>query len=211
MKNLFKILFAFAIAATTFTSCIKDNDFDMDKLKEEQRIKDSVEKARVDNIIETQAPILAAYVAENFPEATLIDSLGIWYNISEWGEENSYTYSFGSNGYLAAPTVTVKYTGKLLNGTVFDETEDDKTATFSLAQVIPVWKIAFFPKSIKLNGIEYNIGGLTPFGLQKGARIRFVSSSPWAYDNVEKKDQQGQVTIPENSPLDFTIEVIDIK
>ncbi|WP_162304903.1 FKBP-type peptidyl-prolyl cis-trans isomerase [Sphingobacterium olei] len=212
MKNLFKLLLvAFAITTTIFTACMKDNDFDMDKLQEEQRIKDSIEKARVDGIIAAQAPILAEYVSTNLPEATLIDSLGIWYDVSEWGEENSYTYSFGNNGYLIAPTITVKYTGRLLNGTVFDKTEEGKTASFSLAEVIPAWQLAFIPMAIKINGTEYKVGGITPNGLQKGAKIRFVTSSPLAYDATEKKDEQGQVTIPANSPLDFTIEVVDIK
>lgn len=211
MKNLFKFLFAVTITAVTFASCMKDNTLDMDKLREEQRIKDSIEKARVDGIIEDQAPALAAYAAENLPGATLIDSLGIWYTVLEAGEENSYTYSFGSNGYLIAPTVTVKYTGRLLNGTVFQETEEDKPATLNVSETINAWQRAFFPKTIKINGTEYNIGGITNNGLQKGAKIRFVTSSPWAYDATQRKDQQGQVTIPANSPLDFTIEVVDIK
>lgn len=211
MKNLFKILFAFTITVATLASCMKDNTIDMDKLREEQRIKDSIEKARIDRIIEDQAPALAAYAAENLPGATLIDSLGIWYTVLESGEENSYTYSFDNNGYLIIPTVTVKYTGRLLNGTVFDKTEDDKPATFNVEGTINAWQRAFFPKAIKINGIEYKIGGLTTNGLQKGAKIRFVTSSPWAYDATERKDQQGQVTIPANSPLDFTIEVVDIK
>ena len=98
---------------------------------------------------------------------------------------------------------------------VFDETVegDSEKETFSspLGGLILAWNYAFYPKTINQNVRDYEIGGLTEKGLQKGAIIEFVTPSPWAYDNSEQKNKNGEVTIPANSPLHFKIEVVDIK
>ena len=53
-------------------------------------------------------------------------------------------YKVVETGHGAKPskndTVTVEYTGRLINGTVFDSTEKaGKPATFKVSQVIPGW------------------------------------------------------------------------
>ena len=70
-----------------------------------------------------------------------------------------------------------------------------------LTQYIPAWQIAFFPKKIG----DLNLGGLTVKGLSKGTKIRIITPSYWAYQNMSNSK------IPANSSLDFTIEVVDIK
>ncbi|WP_312788593.1 FKBP-type peptidyl-prolyl cis-trans isomerase [Sphingobacterium sp.] len=213
MKNITKFLMAFLCLGILFTACNKDN-FDWDayykEQAEKQRVQDSINKKRV----EEQFPMIKKYVADNqLQNVQYIDSLGLAYQILTTGDESSYTYSFNGNGGIVAPNATVKYTGKLVpSGTVFDQTEEGKTATFNLSKVITAWQIAFLPKSITYNGTEVKTGGITPTGLKKGSKIRFITPSPWAYGDTDQKNSStGNVTIPAKSPLDFTIEVVDIK
>lgn len=204
MKKIQFYITVFISTLFIITSCNK-NDFDYESAEREKKYQDSIENARVKGIIKSQAASLKTFADDKMPGATLVDSLGIWFIVDAIGEENSYTYSINSFGGITAPTVTVKYKGTLLNGTVFDKTDDDKTATFSLERLIPAWQIAFLPKSITFNGNTVPVTGLTTKGLKKGSKIRFVTSSPYAYDG------RNQGTIPANSPLYFEIEVIGIQ
>ena len=82
--------------------------------------------------------------------------------------------------YTGATQVTVNYEGRLLNGSVFDKSIT--AATFSLGGLIAGWQI----------GIPL---------IQKGGKIRLLIPSTLAYMNQVRKG------IPENSVLDFTIEL----
>lgn len=86
----------------------------------------------------------------------------------------------GNLTYTGATQVTVNYEGKLLSGSIFDKSSS--AVTFSLGQLIPGWQI----------GIPL---------IQKGGKIRLLIPSTLAYMN------QARVGIPENSVLDFTIEL----
>ena len=216
MSNLTKLFFLCALATISITSCSKSDDNGPD-WADEQRRRDSINNARIEALLKEQAPILKDFAEEHIPGAILDDSTGIWFKILEPGEEESYTYRLvpGSMGGLALanPTVEVKYVGRLLNGNIFDETSaddpKDQTRSFQLGGLIPAWNIAFYPKTINLNTRDYEIGGLTEKGLQKGTVIEFAAPSPYCYDNIENKD--GEVTIPADSPLHFYIEVVDIR
>lgn len=81
-------------------------------------------------------------------------------------------------------TVTVKYKGSLLDGTVFDQTADAETATFALSGLIPGWQ-----EAIPL--------------LQKGGKGTFVIPSYLCYG------PSSVGPIPPNSVLVFDIELID--
>ena len=224
MKKLSKLLFAFLLASITIASCSK-SDYDDSEWQAEQRRRDSLNRIRIDSTLTEQAPLLAQFAKDSLGEgAQLDDSTGIWFKIHDLGEVGSYKYQLQSNGYqlvLPNPSIEVKYQGKLLNGKVFDETlqelpgdekEDaDSSKTSHLGQLIPAWRIAFYPKEIRINGKTHYVGGLTEKGLQKGAIIEFVVPSPYGYDNKEVKDKDGKVTIPANSPLHFKIEVVNIK
>ncbi|PRD51339.1 FKBP-type peptidyl-prolyl cis-trans isomerase [Sphingobacterium gobiense] len=224
MNNLSKLFFFFVLATVSITSCSKSDDNNND-LADEQRRRDSLNRVRIEALLEEQAPILKNFAEEHIPGAVLDDSTGIWFKIHTPGEEGSYTSWLvpGSMGglALARPTVEVKYAGKLLNGNVFDKTSEDdpkdQTRSFQIGNdnmgggLIPAWNLAFYPKEVRLNGRDYKVGGLTENGLQKGAVIELVAPSPYCYDNREQKDKDGKVTIPPDSPLHFYIEVVDIK
>ncbi|WP_270088470.1 FKBP-type peptidyl-prolyl cis-trans isomerase [Sphingobacterium sp. SYP-B4668] len=158
---------------------------------------------------EEEKPIIKAYVDQHIPEAILDTNLGIWYEIISPGTPGSYIYKVEDtqNAKVIEANTKVKYSVTLMNGTVVEK--NDTGIEFMVAanlntgakSVISAWLYAFFPAKIG----EYNLGGLTINGLQKGAKIRFVTPSLHAYGH------QAVGKIPSDSPLDFTIEVLDIK
>lgn len=83
----------------------------------------------------------------------------------------------------SASTVSVNYEGKLLNGQTFDKSKTP--ITFPLTQVIPGWTI----------GVPL---------VKVGGTIRLIIPSALAYGNESPGG-----TIPRNSVLDFTIELIN--
>lgn len=199
MKNLFGKLFLVLTLAVGFAACNDNDDW-----YEEQMRRQELERIRIDSTLNAQKPILEAYALQNFDNPVLNDSTGIWFDLIEAGDDESYQYMI-SGGQILAPNVSVKYKGELMNGTVFEETTEDKTANFSLGNVISAWQFAFLPQSINYNGSDVPLIGLTEKGLKKGSKIKFITPSPYGYDN------QAREKVPANSPLVFEIEVISIQ
>ncbi len=146
-----------------------------------------------------EKPQIEAYALANLSGAVFHENSGIWYQITQSGEPGSYEYKIVNN-QIEAPNITVKYTGRLLDGIKFDENLTEEGFTRSLGGVITAWQIAFLPSEI--DGEE--IGGITTAGLQTGTKIRIVTPSRWGYGNSPTGN------IPANSPLDFEIEVLNI-
>jgi FKBP-type peptidyl-prolyl cis-trans isomerase FkpA len=84
----------------------------------------------------------------------------------------------------ANSTVTATYTGKLLNGTVFDS----RTASFALSGVIEGWQI----------GIPL---------IKKGGKIKLIIPSSYAYGC----NGSPGANIPPNAVLFFDISLVDVK
>lgn len=177
---------------TIFSSCSKEESFDP--------------IAQFDK----EKPIIEAYAKQNYPNMELSsDTTGIWYEILEEGDADSYHFTIIDsvvNGYtskyLSVPTVTVRYTGKLIsNNQVFDSNQTEAGMTGKITSYISAWYYSFVPKSVA----QYSIGGLTAKGLKKGSKIRIIAPSYYGYGNSSVG------SIPANSPLFFEIEVIDIK
>lgn len=82
-------------------------------------------------------------------------------------------------------TITVKYKGRLLNGTVFDES-GTKDLVNALSDLIPGWRKVLI-------------------GVAKGTKMRILIPSDLAYGL-----RTDQPTIPANSVLDFDIEIVDV-
>lgn len=114
---------------------------------------------------------IRAFVRTNNIVVQKDENTGVFYQIIAPGT-GSYVYTTASN-------ITVDYAGKLLNGTVFDNS-NGTLRTFTLGSLIPGWQIAV-PK------------------IQKGGQIRFFVPSYFGYGNV------AQGSIPANSILDFTV------
>ncbi|MEL6720319.1 MAG: FKBP-type peptidyl-prolyl cis-trans isomerase [Bacteroidota bacterium] len=129
-----------------------------------------------ERILEIDIETIENYLEENNIEADSTDQ-GIFYFFEEEGE--------GENVPSGA-TVTVKYKGYFLNGTVFDETEGDATATFPLSGVIRGWQL-----------------GIPLF--KKGGKGTIFLPSALAYG------PSGNASIPPNTVLAFDIEVIEFQ
>jgi FKBP-type peptidyl-prolyl cis-trans isomerase FkpA len=121
---------------------------------------------------------IKAYIAANHIDVTK-DPSGIYYKIE--------TVNSGPHP-TSSDTVQVTYTGKMLNGTVFDT---ENASIIALSNVVKGWQLA-----IPLMGAN----GATPY-----CRLRLIIPSALGYGSVE---QTGNVTIPANSVLDFTIDLI---
>jgi FKBP-type peptidyl-prolyl cis-trans isomerase FkpA len=86
--------------------------------------------------------------------------------------------------------VNVKYTGRLLNGTVFDSSTDG--VSFTLNELIQGW---------------YKV---MPGKIGTGGKIRLLIPSDLGYGKSAQTDASGNVTIPGNSCLDFDIEIVSV-
>lgn len=82
-------------------------------------------------------------------------------------------------------TITVKYTGRLLNGTKFDESGTTDLVNI-LSDLIPGWRKVMV-------------------GIKKGTKMRIIIPSDLAYGT-----RADQPTIPANSVLDFDVEIVDV-
>ncbi len=91
----------------------------------------------------------------------------------------------GSFTYPSNTKITIKYEGRLLNGNVFDNGGGTEQ-TFPLANLIEGWRI----------GIPL---------IQKGGEIRLIIPPSLGYGS------RAVGTIPANSPLDFTIQLINVQ
>lgn len=90
----------------------------------------------------------------------------------------------------ADSTVTTKYTGKLLNGKIF-QTTGENTANFTVSGTIEG-----FAKTIPL--------------IKGGGTIRFLIPSALGYGMDGSQNERGQFTIPPFSCLDFEVTVTDV-
>ena len=147
------LVFMLAAFSLTTMSCLKDNSPEKQLEEDIQKIKD--------------------YLADHNLTAIERPS-GLHYIITQEGT--------GSNPSPLA-TVTVKYKGYLLDGTVFDQTTGSNTATFPLDGLIEAWR----------EGIPL---------LKSGGNGTFFAPSGLAYG------PNGIGSIPPNSVLIFEIELV---
>lgn len=110
--------------------------------------------------------------------------------ITATGHSSGLYYQIIDPGSGITPTlyskVYVKYTGKLINGTVFDSQTDASQTGWSLNNLITGWQV-----------------GLTL--IQKGGSIKLIVPSSLAYGCL------GSGPIPPNSILYFEIELVDVQ
>jgi FKBP-type peptidyl-prolyl cis-trans isomerase FkpA len=124
---------------------------------------------------------IKAYIAANHIDVTKGPS-GIYYKILKLDTGNSHP--------AAGDTVQVTYSGKLLNGTVFDS---GSATLLPLSSVIQGWQVAIPLLTYDNSGVNYS-------------RIRLIVPSALAYGTGGAPD--GSIPIPPNAVLDFTIDLI---
>lgn len=153
MTKYFLTLFAFIVL---LSACVKSDNFDPAK------------QAQTDD------QLITDYLAKNNLTAQKHSS-GLYYIVSAPGT--------GTFSYTANTNVTAKYTGRFLNGNVFDSSSTG--ITFPLGGVIPGWQI----------GVPL---------IQKGGKIRLFIPSSLGYG------RDGAGSIPGNAVLDFDIELVNV-
>lgn len=205
MKNI-KLAIIALLAVVSVSSCMK-NEYN-DGIDYEK------EKARYDSTMKAQKPILEAYAAEHYSENSYYnETSGMFMDTLAAATDRTYQYVIQGNGYVI-PKITVKFTGRLLDGTVFEDGTATAQSFFlnpsSNINVTNSWIRAFLPRNISLNG-ENQIFGMMPDGMKKGHKFKFIAPSPYAYDNRERKNSKGEVIVPKDSPVEYIVEVIDIK
>ncbi|MFN8251333.1 MAG: FKBP-type peptidyl-prolyl cis-trans isomerase [Ferruginibacter sp.] len=122
---------------------------------------------------------MQAWCATNEPTAQQHGS-GVFYVVTSPGTGG--TASVCSN-------VTVKYTGYLLNGTIFDQNTSGFTSI--LGQLILGWQ-----KGIPL--------------VKAGGSIRLYIPPSLGYGNQDVRNNSGVVVIPANSYLKFTVDLVAV-
>jgi FKBP-type peptidyl-prolyl cis-trans isomerase FkpA len=130
------------------------------------------------NQAEMDDALIGRFVAAN--SLTGINKLpsGVYYKIIAPGT--------GTQEVKVTDSITVAYTGRLLNGTIFDSATAAKPFTSKLDGLIIGWK-----ETVPL--------------IKKGGKIRVLIPSGAAYGTV------GSGGIPPNTVLDFDIELADVK
>lgn len=151
-----KVLFLALVLIASLTSCKKSEPYDPAKQ------------------LQIDEEIIKDFLKTNNLNA-LRDTSGLYYIISKGGS--------GNVKYTASTQVRVKYTLRLLDGTVIPQTTEP--IKFTLGEVIPGWQI----------GVQK---------IQPGGKIRLIVPSVYAYQ------QQSQGGIPANAVLDFDIELLEI-
>lgn len=157
MKIKYFLLFSF-ITMFALGSCMKKDNFDPKKQADQDEA------------------IIVKFLAANPGINAIRHSSGVYYQIITPGSGTA-TYSVNTN-------VLAKYTGRLLDGTVFDKTAT-QPVPFRLGDVIVGWQI----------GVPL---------IQKGGKIRLLIPSGLGYG------QSGSGPIPDNAVLDFDIELVDV-
>ncbi|PST84364.1 peptidylprolyl isomerase [Pedobacter yulinensis] len=146
---------AVLLAGIFFVSCAKKETFDADA------------QARADE------QIIKDFIAKNNIPAVRDPSSGVYYQIVTPGTGN-VTYSNN-------PELFANYTGRLLDGTVFQKSTEP--IKFRYSGVILGWQV-----------------GLAK--IQPGGRIRLIIPSGYAYGS------SGYGNIPPNTVLDFDVDLI---
>lgn len=135
----------------------------------------------LNNRVELDNYVINKFIAANSLQTTL-DPSRVRYIISAEGT--------GKENVKTTSTVKVKYTGRLLDGTVFDSSTDGVELT--LDEVVAGWT------------------KVIPGKIGVGGKIRLLIPSDLAYGKSARTDAAGNVTIPAYSCLDFDIEIISV-
>ena len=203
MKKINVLVLGFVVAITA-ASCIKGDDFDPAAQYE-------IEK-----------PQIEAYAKQHLDNPHYSEETGIWYDVIEPGDPDSYQYNVVLNevnpaqSFIEVPVITVNYEGRLVStNEKFDSNDKPEGARLSLGSVIQAWILAFLPTEI-LYDSEGNlldepvkplgVGGLTSGGLTAGSKIRIVAPSYQAYGHTGSGGG-----IPADSPLYFEITVLKVE
>lgn len=130
----------------------------------------------------SEVATLQAWINTNHP-AAIKHASGFFYEI--------FTPGAGASASICS-SITVKYVGKFLNGVEFENTTTGNGVTFSLGRVIAGWQ-----KGIPL--------------VKAGGTINLYLPPSLAYGSQPVRDNNGNVVIPADSYLVFSIQLISVQ
>lgn len=159
-----KILFAFIVLATVCISCGKKDS--------PCNYNDSAVTAS-----SSESALIQTYLTSNGITGATLHPSGFYYKVTQAGT--------GKAVVNLCSAVSVKYTGKLTNGTVFDQTTGTEVRSFTLGQVIVGWQ-----KGVPL--------------ISTGGKITLYIPPSLGYGAAAAG------TIPPNSILIFDIELVSV-
>ncbi|MBP6687957.1 MAG: FKBP-type peptidyl-prolyl cis-trans isomerase [Lacibacter sp.] len=167
-----KYVFGLLIAAAVFSGCKKKG------------ADECPYKAETTSASAQEETVVTDYIAANsITGTTEMGSSGLYYAIDVPGN---------STKPVLCSTVQVKYTGKLSNGTIFDQTTGTTTASFTLGSLIEGWN-----RGMQLIG--------------EGGKIRLYIPSSLGYGvDGSFNPNTGLYTIPKNAMLIFDIEIVKV-
>ncbi|MGF7138038.1 FKBP-type peptidyl-prolyl cis-trans isomerase [Roseimarinus sediminis] len=169
MKRTAFYIISLLIALFSMAACDLNNN---DAYEEYQKEWEAYQK-KVQAQYQADSLLISDYLAEHDSVAEIHEASGIFYHIIAEGEsQRPDIYSI----------VEVSYKGMLLDGTVFDQTDTDMTATFQLSNLIKGWQVG-----IPLIGTD--------------GKIILYLPSYYGYGESESK------TIPANSVLIFEVDL----
>ena len=151
--------FAVLLCVIALVSCKKSNDVADEQIKIDDKL-------------------MVDFIAKNNLAMTKDISSGIYYQVIAPGS---------GVGVVSTSTVIANYQGRLLDGSIFDQTTT-KPLEFSYGQVIEGWQL----------GLKF---------IENKGKIRLLIPSRLAYRAYPPAGSN----IPKNAVLDFTIEILDIK
>jgi len=141
----------------------------------------------------------------NFSESTATATANEIAVIQNYLNTNSITatqhasgvfYSIGNPGSGSSPSVCsyigVEYTGSVINGNVFDATQANSPAFFTLGQLILGWQ------------------RVLPVLKETGTITLYIPPS-LGYGNRDVRDNNNVIIIPANSYLKFEIKLVDVQ
>jgi FKBP-type peptidyl-prolyl cis-trans isomerase FkpA len=167
-----KYVFGLVMLVTVLTACKKNNDDDC-QYKVETTSASAQEEALVTDYI----------AANSITGTTELGSSGMYYVIDAQGNTKKPAL---------CSTVVVKYTGKLANGTIFDQTLGTATAAFTIGSLIEGWN-----RGMQLIG--------------EGGKIRLYIPSSLGYGATGSYNPNtGLYTIPQNAMLIFDVEIVNV-
>jgi len=127
-------------------------------------------------------------------EITIIENYLAAISVTATKHCSGFYYIIDAPGTGISPTicssVSVKYKGQLLNGTIFDQSA--APVSFNISGLIQAWK-----KGLIL--------------LKPGGKMKMWVPATLAYGAQSVPDRFGNVLIPPNSPLFFDIELISVQ
>lgn len=157
MRNRF-LVFLLSIVVFSLSSCVKDTSCDP-------------------KTPQSEAAAMQAYATAQGINATVDPTSGLFYEVMAPG--NSTKPNVNSRIYI-------RYVGKLLDGTVFDQQTDHTQTGWLLGGLIPGWQL-----------------GLQQIG--EGGQIKLIIPSSLAYGCRDNGP------IPGNSVLYFDVQLIDVQ